>query len=132
MSVISLLSKQLNNVLDTNTKNIIISITEKFNVPYKDLIEVWNKVNPDFKVRFNYFKEPEKKLLFIDDDEPKNKVLTIEDDDEPKKKVLTIEDDDEPKKKVLTIEDDDEPKKKVLTIEDDDEPKNKKIKIVIY
>ena len=130
MSVISLLSKQLNNVLDTNTKNIIISITEKFNVPYKDLIEVWNKVNPDFKVRFNYFKEPEKKLLFIDDDEPKNKVLTIEDDDEPKKKVLTIEDDDEPKKKVLTIED--ESKKKVLTIEDDDEPKNKKIKIVIY
>ena len=114
MSVISLLSKQLNNVLNNNTKNVIISMSEKFNVPYKDLLEIWNKINPDFSFKFNYYTE--KKLLFIDDDEPQKKVLVIEDEEEPQKKVLVIEDEEEPQKKVLVIEDEEEPQKKKLKI----------------
>ncbi len=61
MSVISLLNEQLKNTLNKTTKELIISISDQFNIPYKDLLNMWNEVNPSFKHNF------ERKVI-IDED----------------------------------------------------------------
>ncbi len=102
MSVISLLNRQINNVLNNNTKNVINVMADTYNVSVNNLVDIWNNINPEFKIKLK--KEPEKKFIFIDDDEPVKKKLEIEDDDGPVKKKLEIEDECEPIKKKLVIE----------------------------
>ena len=56
MSIISLLNEQLKNNLNKTTKDLIISMSEQFNLSHKDLLNTWNELNPDFKHNFNYVK----------------------------------------------------------------------------
>ena len=72
MSVISLLNEQLKHTLNKTTKELIISISDQFNIPYKDLLNIWNDVNPSFKHNF------ERKVTIDEDDEVK---ITIEDEE---------------------------------------------------
>ncbi len=91
MSVISLLNEQLKNNLNKTTKELIISVSEKFNLPYDNLINIWNKVNPEFKHSFELTK-----IVIEDEDEDVivNHKIVIEDEEiivKPKKNLL-IED----------------------------------------
>lgn len=72
MSVISLLNEQLKNTLNKTTKELIISISDQFNIPYKELLNMWNEVNPSFKHNF------ERKVTIDEDDDVK---ITIEDEE---------------------------------------------------
>ena len=89
MSIISLLNEQLKNNLNKTTKELIISMSEQFNLQHKDLLNIWNELNPEFKHNFNYVK--------VDDDEEVIVVRkhVIEDEEEiivVKKPRVTIED----------------------------------------
>ena len=90
MSIISLLNEQLKNNLNKTTKDLIISMSEQFNLQHKDLLNIWNELNPEFKHNFNYVK--------IDDDDEEVIVVRkpiVEDDEEVivvKKPRVTIED----------------------------------------
>ncbi len=89
MSVISLLNEQLKNNLNKTTKELIISVSEKFNLPYDNLINIWNKVNPEFKHSFELTK-----IVIEDEEIIVNHKIIIEDEDiiiKPKKQLL-IED----------------------------------------
>ena len=91
MSVISLLSEQLKNNLNVTTKDLIISLSKQFNLPHKDLLNIWNNLNPDFKYNFNYIAEHKEQVyrptVIIEDEEeiivrkPKAPVI-IEDEEE--------------------------------------------------
>ena len=61
MSIISLLNEQLKNNLNKTTKDLIISMSEQFNLQHQDLLNIWNELNPEFKHKFNHVK--------VDDDE---------------------------------------------------------------
>ena len=56
MSIISLLNEQLKNNLNKTTKDLIISMSEQFNLQHKDLLNIWNELNPEFKHNFNHVK----------------------------------------------------------------------------
>ena len=90
MSIISLLNEQLKNNLNKTTKDLIISMSEQFNLQHKDLLNIWNELNPEFKHNFNHVK--------IDDDDEEVIVVrkpVIEDEEEiivVKKPRVTIED----------------------------------------
>lgn len=56
MSIISLLNEQLKNNLNKTTKDLIISMSEQFDLSHKDLLNIWNELNPEFKHNFNYSK----------------------------------------------------------------------------
>jgi hypothetical protein len=89
MSVISLLNEQLKNNLNKSTKELIISVSEKFNLPYDNLLNIWNKVNPEFKHNFELTK-----IVIEDEEIIVNHKIIIEDEDiivKPKKQLL-IED----------------------------------------
>ena len=62
MSVISLLNEQLKNNLNKTTKELLFSISDKFNLPYDSLLNSWNKLNPEFNCNFT-------KIVIEDDDE---------------------------------------------------------------
>ncbi len=89
MSVISLLNEQLKNNLNKTTKELIISVSEKFNMPYENLLNIWNKINPEFKHNFELTK-----IVIEDDEIIVNHKIVIEDEEiivKPKKNLL-IED----------------------------------------
>jgi hypothetical protein len=89
MSVISLLNEQLKNNLNKTTKELIISISEKFNMPYENLLNIWNKINPEFKHNFELTK-----IVIEDEEIIVNHKIVIEDEEiiiKPKKQLL-IED----------------------------------------
>ena len=56
MSIISLLNEQLKNNLNKTTKDLIVSMSEQFSLPHKDLLNIWNELNPEFKHNFNHVK----------------------------------------------------------------------------
>jgi hypothetical protein len=88
MSVISLLNEQLKNNLNKTTKELIISVSEKFSMPYETLLNIWNKINPEFKHNFELTK------IVIEDEIIVNHKIVIEDEEiivKPKKQLL-IED----------------------------------------
>ena len=62
MSVISLLNEQLKNNLNKTTRELLFSISDKFNLPYESLLNSWNKLNPEFNFNFT-------KIVIEDDDE---------------------------------------------------------------
>ncbi len=89
MSVISLLNEQLKNNLNKTTKELIISVSEKFNMPYENLLNIWNKINPEFKHNFELTK-----IVIEDEEVIVNHKIVIEDEEiivKPKKNLL-IED----------------------------------------
>ncbi len=89
MSVISLLNEQLKNNLNKTTKELIISVSEKFNMPYENLLNIWNKINPEFKHNFELTK-----IVIEDEEIIVNHKIMIEDEEiivKPKKQLL-IED----------------------------------------
>ena len=89
MSVISLLNEQLKNNLNKTTKELIISVSEKFNMPYENLLNIWNKINPEFKHNFELTK-----IVIEDEEVIINHKILIEDEEiiiKPKKQLL-IED----------------------------------------
>lgn len=89
MSVISLLNEQLKNNLNKTTKELIISVSEKFNMPYENLLNIWNKINPEFKHNFELTK-----IVIEDDEIIVTHKIVIEDEEiivKPKKNLL-IED----------------------------------------
>jgi len=89
MSVISLLNEQLKNNLNKSTKELIISVSEKFNMPYENLLNIWNKINPEFKHNFELTK-----IVIEDDEIIVNHKIVIEDEEiiVKTKKHLLIED----------------------------------------
>ncbi len=89
MSFISLLNEQLKNNLNKTTKELIISVSEKFNMPYENLLNIWNKINPEFKHNFELTK-----IVIEDEEIIVNHKIMIEDEEiivKPKKNLL-IED----------------------------------------
>ena len=56
MSIISLLNEQLKNNLNKTTKDLIVSMSEQFSLHHKDLLNIWNELNPEFKHNFNHVK----------------------------------------------------------------------------
>jgi hypothetical protein len=89
MSVIYLLNEQLKNNLNKTTKELIISVSEKFNMPYENLLNIWNKINPEFKHNFELTK-----IVIEDEEIIVNHKIVIEDEEiivKPKKQLL-IED----------------------------------------
>jgi hypothetical protein len=52
MSLNSLLNEQLKQVLNRNTNNVIETITEKLNVSKDVLVDIWNKLNTDFFIKY--------------------------------------------------------------------------------
>uniref|UniRef100_A0A6C0DMV9 Uncharacterized protein n=1 Tax=viral metagenome TaxID=1070528 RepID=A0A6C0DMV9_9ZZZZ len=62
MSVISLLNEQLKNNLNKTTRELLFSVSDKFNLPYESLLNTWNKINPEFNCNFT-------KIVIEDDDE---------------------------------------------------------------
>ena len=62
MSVISLLNEQLKNNLNKTTRELLFSVSDKFNLPYESLLNSWNKLNPEFNCNFT-------KIVIEDDDE---------------------------------------------------------------
>jgi hypothetical protein len=52
MSLNSLLNEQLKQVLNRNTNNVIETITEKLNVSKDVLVDIWNKLNTDFVIKY--------------------------------------------------------------------------------
>lgn len=51
MSLNSLLNEQLKQVLNRNTNTIIDTITEQLNVSKYTLVDIWNKLNTEFKIK---------------------------------------------------------------------------------
>jgi len=51
MSLNSLLNEQIKQVLNRNTNTVINSISEKLDISKDILIDIWNKLNIDFKVK---------------------------------------------------------------------------------
>jgi thiamine phosphate synthase YjbQ (UPF0047 family) len=88
MSIISLLNEQLKNNLNKTTKDLIISMSEQFNLQHKDLLNIWNELNPEFKHNFNHVKIDE------DDEVIVVRKPIVEDEDViiVKKPRVTIED----------------------------------------
>jgi hypothetical protein len=51
MSLNSLINEQIKQVLNKNTNTIIESISEKLNVSRYTLVDIWNKLNNEFKIK---------------------------------------------------------------------------------
>ena len=65
MSIISLLNEQLKNNLNKTTKDLIISMSEQFKLPHKDLLNIWNELNPEFKHNFNHAKVVDEEVIIV-------------------------------------------------------------------
>ena len=52
MSLNSLLNEQIKQVLNRNTNNVIETITEKLNVSKDVLVDIWNKLNTEFVIKY--------------------------------------------------------------------------------
>jgi predicted LPLAT superfamily acyltransferase len=65
MSIISLLNEQLKNNLNKTTKDLIISMSEQFKLPHKDLLNIWNELNPEFKHNFNHVKVVDEEVIIV-------------------------------------------------------------------
>ena len=76
MSLNSLLNEQIKQVLNRNTNTVINSISENLNVSKDMLVDIWNKLNIDFKIKNKSFNVvPE----IIDEDIPIVPVIIDED-----------------------------------------------------
>ena len=51
MSLNSLINEQLKQVLNKNTNTIIESISKNLNVSKYSLVDIWNKLNSEFKIK---------------------------------------------------------------------------------
>lgn len=65
MSIISLLNEQLKNNLNKTTKDLIISMSEQFKLPHKDLLNIWNELTPEFKHNFNHVKVVDEEVIIV-------------------------------------------------------------------
>ena len=54
MSLNSLLNEQVKQVLNRNTNNVIKTITEQLNVSKDVLVDIWNKLNTDFAIKYKH------------------------------------------------------------------------------
>jgi hypothetical protein len=77
MSIISLLNEQLKNNLSKTTKDLIISMSEQFNLPHKELLKIWNELNPEFNHNFNHVK-----VVIEDEEEIIVRKPKVEDEEE--------------------------------------------------
>ncbi len=111
MSVISLLNEQLKTTLNKTTKELIISMSDQFNLPYKELLNIWNEINPSFKHNF------ERKVTIEDFDEVQ---VVIEDEEVIINHKVVIEDEEVIINHKVVIEDEEViiVKKPRVTIED--------------
>jgi hypothetical protein len=76
MSLNSLLNEQIKQVLNRNTNTVINSISENLNISKDMLVDIWNKLNIDFKIKNKSFNVvPE----IIDEDIPIVPVIIDED-----------------------------------------------------
>jgi hypothetical protein len=50
MSLNTLINKQIKQTLNKTTNNVINSISEQLNVTRDSLIEIWNQLNPEFRL----------------------------------------------------------------------------------
>jgi len=88
MSIISLLNEQLKNNLNKTTKDLIISMSEQFNLQHKDLLNIWNELNPEFKHNLNHVKiDDEEEIIVV-----RKPVIEDEEVIVVKKPRVTIED----------------------------------------
>jgi len=85
MSIISLLNEQLKNNLNKTTKDLIISMSEQFKLPHKDLLNIWNELNPEFKHNFNHVKVVDEEVIIVRKPEDEEVIIV-------KKPRVTIED----------------------------------------
>jgi len=51
MSLNSLINEQIKQVLNRNTNTVINSISEKLDISKDMLVDIWNKLNNDFKIK---------------------------------------------------------------------------------
>jgi hypothetical protein len=89
MSLNSLLNEQLKQVLNRNTNNVIETITEQLNVSKDVLVDIWNKLNTDFTIKY----KPSRIVVpqIIDEDIPiyqESKIEIIDEDIYPE---ITVE-----------------------------------------
>jgi hypothetical protein len=76
MSLNSLINEQIKQVLNRNTNTVINSISEKLDISKDMLVDIWNKLNIDFKIKNKSFNVvPE----IIDEDIPIVPVIIDED-----------------------------------------------------
>ena len=87
MSIISLLNEQLKNNLNKTTKDLIISMSEQFNLQHKDLLNIWNELNPEFKHNFNHVKVDDDEVIVVRKPRVEDEEVII-----VKKPRITIED----------------------------------------
>jgi hypothetical protein len=87
MSIISLLNEQLKNNLNKTTKDLIISMSEQFNLQHKDLLNTWNELNPEFKHNFNHVKVDDDEVIVVRKPRVEDEEVII-----VKKPRITIED----------------------------------------
>jgi hypothetical protein len=73
MSLNLLINEQIKNVLNKNTTKVINSISEKLDVSKDMLVDIWNKLNTDFKIKHT--------PVIIDEDIPNFKEIEIIDED---------------------------------------------------
>ena len=60
MSLNSLINEQIKNTLNKNTNNVIETISKNSNVSKYSLVDIWNRLNSEFKIKnFPQVIEPE-------------------------------------------------------------------------
>ena len=104
MSLNSLINDQIKNILNRNTNTVISSISEKLDISKDVLVDIWNKLNTEFRVK----NKPKKSIPeILDEDIPTIFNLEIIDEDIPAFKEITIIDEDIiPEIKVEIIDED--------------------------
>ena len=91
MSLNSLLNEQIKHVLNRNTNNVIETITEKLNVSKDVLVDIWNKLNTDFTIKYKpTIVVPE---LIDEDIYQETKIEIMDEDIYPEIKVELIDED---------------------------------------
>ncbi len=75
MSLNYLINEQIKKTLNNNTSNVIQSISDNLSISKNILIEAWNKLNNEFKIKQEYITEiidediyPETRIEIIDED----------------------------------------------------------------
>ncbi len=92
MSLNSLIDEQIKNTLSRTTNTVINSISEKLDISKDMLIDIWNSLNKDFKIKH----KPSTIVIpeIIDEDIPAfNEIEIIDEDIIPEFKVEIIDED---------------------------------------
>ena len=90
MSLNFLLNEQIKQVLNRNTNTVINSISEKLDISKDMLIDIWNKLNSDFKVKIN----KQTNIIPVIIDEDISIITEIIDEDIPVETRIEIIDED--------------------------------------